>query len=321
MDTALHEQKSGSFYLKRTIGAILLLAMSGVFFFSGYSKMYSENAFDNFQWTFYDIGIPSTLAAGIMARMMIGLEFMLGLFLLAHIFLKRFTYKAVIAILVFFIGYLLIVVLKQGNTGNCGCFGDKLAMKPLAAIWKNVGMIVATLLLMYLYPVRPYKHQEYVSLALALVAFSTPFILNPVYTGTAPEPYSREVDFGQLYRYTPAPAADVRQGKHIVAFMSLTCPHCKKAAYLLQIIHRDHPEIPMLLVLDGNEAHEKKFFEETHAGNVPYIIYRHTAEFEAMAGPSVPSIYWVKNGKIEYKSKYAYYQLDPQFMLDWLKKP
>ena len=39
-----------------------------------------------------------------------------------------------------------------------------------------------------------------------------------------------------------------------------------------------------------------------------------------MAGPGVPAIYWVNNGVVEYKSKYAYYQLDPKYMLQWLKE-
>ena len=320
MDHTPSVQRKAGFYFARISGFILLLALSGVFFYSGYSKIYSDNAFDNFQWTFLDLGISSITVAGIIARVMIGMEFLLGLLLLCHVFLKQFTYKAVIAILAIFIIYLLVVILKQGNTGNCGCFGDKLAMKPLTAIWKNVLMIAVTVLLMFIYPIKPYKHQEYVALLLGLVAFSSTFILNPVYMGTSPEAYAKPIDLGLLYKYTPAPAVDLRQGKHIIAFMSLTCPHCKKAAYLLQIIHHEHPDIPMFMVLDGSEQFRKQFFDETHAENVPYLLYRHLEEFEQLAGPSVPSIYWVNNSQIEYKSKYAYYQLDPKYMEEWLHK-
>jgi hypothetical protein len=319
MDTAPMAPRKATFYISRTIGFILLLAMSAVFFYSAYSKTYSDSAFDNFQWTFYDIGISSALTAGIIARLMLGLELMLGLFLLFHIFLKRFTYPAVIAVLVVFIIYLLMVILKQGNSGNCGCFGDKLAMKPLTAIWKNVVMIAVTIVLWFIYPVKPFKYQEYVSLIIALIAFSTPFVVNPIYTGTQPEKFSTAIDLNLLYKYPPTPSVELRKGKHIIAFMSLTCPHCKKAAYLLQIIHRDHPDIPIFMVLDGPESYAKTFFDETHAASVPFLLYEHLAEFQAMAGPSVPSIYWVNDGVVEYKSKYAYYQLDPAYMESWLK--
>ncbi len=320
MDTTLQPtQGRAAFYVKRTIGAILILALSATFLFSGYSKIYSDSAFDNFQWTFLGIGINSVVMAGVIARLMIGFEFLLGLLLLAHVFLKQFTYKAVIITLSVFIVYLLLVIMKEGNTGNCGCFGDKLAMTPLNAIWKNLAMIAATVALMYLYPVKPYKFQEYVLMTLGLVSFSVPFLLQGVDLSTAPVKDSRAMDLDRLYSYQPAPEVDLRKGKHIIAYMSLTCPHCKKAAYLMQIIHKKHPEIPMYLVIDGHKDHEKQFFDETHAQDVPHLLYPHTEDFTDLAGPGVPAIYWVNDGKVEYKSKMAYYQLDPKYMLQWMK--
>lgn len=317
----VYQQEQGrttGFYLKRIAGIILLVSLAATFLFSAYSKVYSENAFDSFQWTFLELGLNSIVVAGIIARIMIGLEFMLGLFLLGHIYLRKFTYKAILALLVVFIIYLLLVIARQGNTGNCGCFGDKLAMTPLAAIWKNAGMIVVTLALMYLYPVKPYRHQEYVTMALCLVAFSAPFVMHGVYIGTAPAKSDHELDMGLLYKYKPAPPASLKTGKHLIAFMSLTCPHCRKAAYLLQIIHRDHPELPLYIVLNGSEDFLDDFMKETHAENVPHIFWHHTEEFTQLAGPAVPAIYWVNNGKVEYQSKYAYYQLDPRYMIQWV---
>jgi hypothetical protein len=329
MEGELVARRDSVFYLKRIAGALMLLALSATFFYSAYTKsgvefqgfhlVQNDNSFDSFQWTFLDMGISSLLVAGIVARIFIGLELVLGLFLLFHVFLRQFTYKAVIAILTIFIIYLLVVIARQGNSGNCGCFGDKLAMKPLTAIWKNLIMIGMTVVLWFIYPVRPFRYQEFVGLFLALAAFSTPFLVNNVYTGTLPEPYSKQVDLGLLYKYNPAPPEDLRKGKHIIAFMSLTCPHCKKAAYLLHLIHDQHPDIPIYLVLDGPETYKKAFFDETHAANLPYLYYRHTEDFIKMAGSGVPSILWFNNGVVEYKSVYAYYQLDPSFMEQWLK--
>jgi glutaredoxin len=340
MDSPVQRNKA-LFYFKRSIGFLLLLALSATFFYSAYTKSGVEfegfylvntqnatNAFDSFQWTFLDLGINSMLASGIIARLMVGFELLMGFFLLFHIFLKRFTYKAVIAVLSIFIIYLLIVILKQGNTGNCGCFGNQVAMKPLTAVWKNVIMIAATIILMYIYPVKPFKYQEYVALVLAALSFSAPFFYNHIYTGTAPEAYNKPINLDPLYQYTPAPPVDLRKGKHIIAFMSLTCPHCKKAAYLLHLIHDQHPDIPIFLVLDGPGEYEKKFFDETHAGNLPYLYYRHAEEFNQLVNTGlkkgessgVPTIFWVNNSVIEYKSIYAYYQLDPTYMVKWINK-
>lgn len=339
MDSPLQGSKA-LFYFKRTLGLILLLALAATFFYSAYTKSgvefkgffltetaNSANAFDSFQWTFLDLGINNMMVSGVIARLMVGLELLLGLFLLFHIYLKKFTYKAIIAVLAIFIMYLFIVIIKQGNTGNCGCFGNKITMTPLNAIWKNLGMIAATAILMYIYPVKPYKHQEYVCMFLGLVGFCTPFLVNQMYTGTEPVAYKHEIDLNPLYKYEPTPKTDLRKGKQIIAFMSLTCPHCKKAAYLMQIIYKQHPEIPLFLVLDGPDTYQKKFFDDTHAEQVPHLFYNHTEDFEAMLNAGlkqgeksgVPAIYWINNSVIEYKSVYAYYQLDPSYMLKWLK--
>ena len=353
MDTIATSRKGIVFYLQQIIGFILLLALAATFFYSAYTKsgiqfshfkmVSNDNAFDSFQWTFLDLGFSNIILVGIIARVMIGFELVLGLFLLFHIYVRRFTYGAVISILSIFIIYLLIVIAKQGNSGNCGCFGNKLEMTPLAAIWKNIAMIAATVLLWLFYPPKPKKialadqdgillpepgksaykqYQYFVGLFLATIAFSLPFLVNFINIGTDPDKFTGKVNFDPLYKYDNAPAIELRTGKHIIAFMSLTCPHCRKAAYLFHIIHREHPDIPIYLVLDGPDAYRQKFFDETHAEDVPYLLYyHHSPDFAAMAGPGVPSIYWVNNGVVEYKSTYAYYQLDPDFMESWLKKP
>ncbi|NCX96604.1 MAG: hypothetical protein EBX41_09420 [Chitinophagia bacterium] len=145
-------------------------------------------------------------------------------------------------------------------------------------------------------------------------------MLNPLTDSTAPVVNKRPINLDLLYKYSPTPAVDLRKGKQIIAFMSLTCPHCKKAAYLLHIIHKQHPDYPLYMVLDGAPEHKNAFFSETHAEDVPYLLYRHTEEFVDMAGSGVPSIYWFKDGQAVLKSEYAYYQLDPSYMGKWLKQ-
>ncbi|HXS36768.1 MAG TPA: MauE/DoxX family redox-associated membrane protein [Flavipsychrobacter sp.] len=314
-------KKKASFYIKRILGLILLLVMAAVFLFSGYSKLYSTNAFDNFQWTFLDLGINSIAAAGIIARLFIGFEFLLGLFCLFHIFLRGFTYPTIIALLSVFIVYLIVVLVRQGNVGSCGCFGDKVAMTPLAAIWKNVAMIVVTIVLIYIYPIKPYKGQEWLVAILGMAALVVPFVVNPLNTNSAPEGLYKAINLDPLYQASPAPSVELRKGKHIISFMSLTCPHCKKAAYLLQIIYKQHPDFPIFLVLTGPEQEQNNFFKETHAEQIPHIYFKSTDAFLGMAGPAVPAIYWVNNGYIERKSTYAYYQLDPKYMKEWLNSP
>jgi uncharacterized membrane protein YphA (DoxX/SURF4 family) len=305
------------FTVKNIIGLILLILLAAVFAFSGYSKMHSNNAFDNFQWTFIELGFNNQLVSGVLARLMIGMEFALALLLLAHMYLRQFTYKAVIGILAFFIVYLIIVIVKRGNTGDCGCFGDKWSMTPLQAIIKNVVMIGMTIVLMKIYDIKPYKYQEVIIPPVIALGFSLAFIFNPMYASTAPSPAKKSVELSLLYKYQPAPQADLMKGKHIIVFASYYCPHCRKAAYLLQKIQHEHPDYPIFLVMSGAPEQEQDFWTESHAKDLAHFYYPHTEEFMQLAPDGTPAIYWVNNGKVEYQS--TYYQLDPKHMEEWLK--
>jgi hypothetical protein len=305
-----------SFYIKRTIGIILLLALAGVFFFSAISKVVD---IEPFEWTFVDIGLPGINAASIAARIFIGLEFTIGAFLLLHIYLKQVTYPATIGILVLLTLYLIILIIKQGNTGNCGCFGNFIYMNPLQAIWKNLAMIAATVLLMYIYPIKPYRNQEMVSALATMVALILPFIISPLNFEHEPKTMDRDIDLSPLYAEgIKQPRADLRKGKHIVMFASLTCPHCKKAAYFLHTIKRAHPEYPIYMILSGTPDQQAGFFKESKAGDLPYILFEDRDAFRNMAGEYVPAIFWINNSHIEKESNY--YQLDPVYMGKWLKQ-
>jgi thiol-disulfide isomerase/thioredoxin len=319
--------KSTAFYIKRTIGLILLLTLAAVFLFSGLTKIglgydhgfyWTYEGATNFTWTFIDMGINSQLWAGVIARVMIGLEFVIAALLLAHIFLKQVTYPLTIGVLIVFTVYLIIQVMMYGKEGNCGCFGEDLPMTPLNAIWKNLGMIAITASLYFLYPVKPYKHQEWISVVVAMIAIVIPFIVDPISSGTTPKTENKPINMDALYAKDTIPSVELRQGKHIVAFMSLTCPHCRKAAKKLAIVHKKNPQIPIFMVLAGNPDNKKKFFDDTKSEDVPYVMFRDPEEFLKMAGSGVPAIFYINNNVIERDANY--FQLDPGYMLEWLGK-
>jgi glutaredoxin len=310
------DKKNFSFYIKRISGLILLLALAAVFLFSAISKL---SDIEPFEWTFIDIGISNMLWASVIAHIFIGLEFLIALFLLFHIYLKQVTYPVTIALLLLLTGYLIILIVQQGNNGNCGCFGNWLYMHPLDAIWKNLAMIAATVLLIYIYPIRPYKNQEWISAVLGMASLVATFIVSPLNTNHKPEVSNEPLQLNLLYAdSTNRPNIELRTGKHIIVYMSLTCPHCKKAAYLLHILKRQNPQIPVYLVISGHPDNKKAFFDETKAGDLPYLLFKDTDAFQEMAGPGVPAIYWVNNSVIERESTYL--QLDPADIKEWLSK-
>lgn len=303
------------FYPKRITGLLLLLAVAAVFLFSGISKLYS---FEQLIWNIMDAGMSNMSLASVLARLFIGFELLLGVFLIAHLYLRSFTYPAIIFLLIGFTLYLILLMHRQGDAGNCGCFGDAYKMKPSAGILKNIILMAAVALLMVLYPVKPYKNAEWVATLSGMALMVLPFILFPLSGEGKPEVTNEPINLNALYTTTKGshPPLELRKGKHFVAFMSLTCPHCKKAAFLLQVIHRQHPQFPIFFVLNGSKGFEQAFFEETKSEAVPHILFSGAEEFILMAGPGVPAIYWINNSVIERKSNY--YQLDPVYMQQWL---
>lgn len=307
--------QSPFFYPKRIIGLLLLLTVAAVFLFSGIAKLY---AFEQLVWNIMDAGVTNMTLASVLARLFIGFELLLGCFLIAHLYLRSFTYPAIIFLLIGFTFYLLLLMHRQGDTGNCGCFGDAYAMKPSAGILKNIILMAIVALLMVLYPIKPYKNAEWIAIIGGMVLMVLPFIFFPLSGEGKPDVANEPINLNALYTTTKGehPTTELRKGKHIIAFMSLTCSHCKKAAFLLQVIHRQHPQLPIFFVLNGNKGFQQAFFEETKSKNVPHILFTGVEDFMQMAGTGVPAIYWVNNSIIERKSNY--YQLDPSVMQQWL---
>jgi len=302
--------------VRRGVGALVLLALAAVFIVSGWSKM---QTLEPFIWSFIDILPIGFTAASVLAHLFIGLEWLLGLWLAAHVFLRPFTYKATVVLLLLLCGYLGLLILQRGNTGNCGCFGEWLYMKPGAAIMKNMVMIAIIIFLWYFYPGKSYKNDLFVALALAMAAFAAPFVIAPVAIHGEGKVVNRPIDLAPLYESgIPKPNIDLRKGKHIICYFSTTCPHCKKAAFLTQILHRRNPEFPIYLVLNGTDELEHEFFDETHSTKVPHSLMTNTPEFTKMAGSFVPAIFWINNGVVEKETYYT--ELEPDKIKAWLAK-
>jgi hypothetical protein len=193
-------------------------------------------------------------------------------------------------------------------------------MRPAAAIWKNVILIAVTVLLWFVYPVRPYKNSLFVALALTVASFTLPFVIRPVYISGSGEVMKQPIILDSLYTVgNPPPKVDLRKGKHIICFFSTTCPHCVKAAYLVQILHRQYPEIPLFMVLGhGGFTAQSDFLEETKADSVAHTLVMDSRIFGKLAGEYVPTIYWVNNSVIERKTFYT--ELEPSAIKAWLKK-
>ena len=306
--------------IKKILFITLTVLLGLVFIFSGLTKLYPVELFE---LTLIDLKVSNWITAPVLSRLMIATEFFLGALLVLNFSLRKFTLKATAAILVVFTIYLIIQLAIEGNKGNCKCFGNVLIMSPLEAIIKNLVMLAVAVVLFIWHKgfVLPFK--KLIMILVLLASLSMPFILNPpdfiMAYQARPETVGYKMNLDTLYNSTDIqkPVVDLRKGKHIIAFMSLTCRHCRIGAYKLHIIKKQRPEISMYLVLNGDNNKLEPFFADTKASNIPYIMLL-GERFTDLAGFVMPAIVLVDNSIVEQKLNYL--ELDIDKIDAWLKK-
>lgn len=306
--------------IRKIIFTLLSVLLGLVFLFSGYTKLYP---IELFEITFVDIGVASWKMAPFIARIIIGLEFFLGVMLVLNLYLKKFTLKAVLALLVFFTGFLIITIIMQGNSGNCKCFGNMIEMTPFESIIKNIVLIGLSLLIYFFHEGYKIPFRKIILVLCFLTAFVMPFILNPLDLVNSEQLQDGEVnyklDLDLVYNSDDPvkPSVDLREGKHLIAFMSLTCPHCRVAGYKLHVINKKNPAIPFYMFLNGDDFNLKPFFEDTKTENIPHSMLL-GQRFVKLAGVKLPVIFWVNNSIVEKKMKYMY--INQKDIEEWIKK-
>lgn len=295
--------------------------MGAVFFLSAYSKL---DPIEPFEYTFVGLGLINWQMAPFVARIIIGAEFFIATLLLLNIGLKKVAYKLSIGMLLLLSIYLVLLIVIVGDKGNCGCFGAYFEMTPSQALIKNACMLLI-LFVLYKYHAGWEVNSKFRILfpLLCIASLVMPFILNPVelnyseaYLKKPGNNYKLELD--SLYNNAAlnVPPKTLSKGKHIIAFMSLTCSHCRIAAKKIRILSERNPEISFYFVLNSDdEENLRSFFEDTHTENIPYSVLKGRT-FTYLAGMSIPSIYLVNNGMVEHAVNYM--ELDQGELEKWL---
>lgn len=284
---------------------ILLSVLTGaVFIYSAYTKVQPIQPFEYTMVEF--IHIPWFIAA-LAARFFVGLEFGLGFLIAFHIYGKgKWVLNFALLTLIIFSIYLIFLWMNVGNNVNCGCFGDAIWMTPSASLIKN-GII-----LIIIYLIKKYNNGWNVSflhkatLTLLSVAVALPFIL---YSIPSQEPswlrkdrYQTDLSFLYATGKPDAPKVDLAKGKHVIAFLSKNCAHCRIAAYKMHLMKQANPALPFYMVI-GGESELDDFWKATKAQNIPYTRLDKD-NFLNYTGGMFPLIILVNDGWVEAKADY-----------------
>ncbi len=308
---------------KKIIAISISIGLGLTFLYSAYAKL--DPLIETFEFTFVDIGIANWYSAPIIARLLIALEIFVGLLLILNYRLKKITIPLTIALLLFFILYLIGLMIFSGNDINCGCFGERHRMSPLMAIGKNVIMIVGALMVYFYYDGWQLKMNKLFLSLLGATVLSLPFILNPVdYTYTSnnlDEKINYPLELDLLYHPEDStkveiPKVELRKGKQVLAFLSLTCSHCRVAAKKFRLIKKENPNIPIYFILNGEKNKYESFIKDTKADNIT-SSYCLGKSFIQLASSQLPRIYYLENGIVV--KKVDYFELNQYQIEQWLE--
>lgn len=290
--------------MKKYIYTTLRILLGLLFLFSAYSKL---NPIENFEMHIIESGLlPFWILAPIIARILIGLEFALGVFLIFGIYLKKFTFKITAALLILFTFYLAWLLITVGNNVDCGCFGKSLQLGPKASIIKNIVCLFIVFLLFFKNQGKLFLtkfRNKWLTSGIFILFIALPFAVNPMPYLSNPQTKNigEGIDLSQLPSlHQSNQEIDFTKGKKLVCFFSLTCPFCEQAALRLSALNKQSEMPDTYMVLWGDSSKLKPFFDKTKSEVFPYIYYPGDSAktFLSYSGGVLPSIILLDSGKL-----------------------
>ncbi len=317
---------------------LLRILLGGLFIFSAYTKLFPVEYFEYF---LYKHGF-SFFWVQWFARIIIWLEFFLGFGFIFISNIKKIIIPIAFILLSLFCIQLIYTLIFVGNTDDCGCFGSYMQFTPLQALIKNIISLVAILYL-FVYKNIEYKYynitksfnnilhlylKKNTQILIYILIIITPisyilYISPPVaffiFDKKEYELEDKNLKVSLLYESEKfeKPKIDFSKGKYVIAFLSLTCPHCKIAALKLHALKFKNPTFPVYMILNGETQDLKPFLDESKSTNVPFTRLNEPGFIE-ITQYVVPTILLINDGKIEKKLSYKY--LDDVLISEWLLK-
>jgi hypothetical protein len=291
-----------SLLLRLVIATIPLLAM-----------FYGAENFDYFDYAIVELGFPSWFLANYFTRVLLGSLCGLG-------FVVLFSGKdgrKFINVYIALVTFLLLLEILQVTVLplNRVYFGFWELMK--WNVWQ--GPVIWLLVLVSALLARRFDQFKFLHLptwirfVILLIGISTPFILNypphwAIYgeRGMAESKDLLMADSIAIqtsdYIHLMKPE-DLRTGKKLVCFASLTCPFCIRAAYKLHVLRTRNPNAQCYLILTGSPEMLEKFEIRTSCQNVPRMLLD-APLFNKITTGGVPKIYLTKQGEITHRLPY-----------------
>jgi len=292
---------------------VIRIIISLLFLVSAYAKVYHEPS-AYFSITTFEakqlvpLGFSSEISS-YLSRILIALEFAIGVLILLPFYLKRIVIPLTIFVLAAFCVHLALQIYLTGNSGNCGCFGTLLPMTPLEAILKNLFAIGLLVILNKLLSKDKSKSIEifygfliYLFFVIGIMALvpiknSSNVTIDSNYQIqedlVLEGPKQMKSEFGQTL-----PFAD--KGRLILCFFAPGCDHCRAAVRSIDSLSKIVEDFPKVEIVFMDEEVDKipEFFEYA-GGEYHYIILDISTFYDVLTWErDTPGIFYMWNGNI-----------------------
>ena len=276
------------------------ILISGLFLLSALAKIYPDPSF-YFSITAFEfkqlVPMGFTMETAVyFSRIIIGIEFAIGILLLFPYNIKKIIIPATILMLAVFSVHLIIEILTGGNQGNCGCFGALLPMTPLQALIKNLLSIGLLTLVLYKFSNELVeKNNILITTNITTLCILALFMLIPIQKKTtvspSPSGYTEDTTIVKdsiiVKPITESTKKDdvvikdttkkiivvagpkkvksiyskyfpkIDDGKKILCFFAPTCDHCMATAKELTELKKADPNFPDIQMIFMDEAAEE----------------------------------------------------------------
>jgi hypothetical protein len=303
------------------IFALAINITVGLFFI--FSANYKLFPIEYFEAKIASYGLSGIIVPAI-ARIVIGFEFLLGLCLLMQITFGKRIQKVTLGLLVFFIGLNAFDYFMYGNDANCGCMGMDISISPLMSILKNLLLVGMVFMSLKLSTIELKSNNEWFNWIFIVMPVTMIFIVKPIYinTNTKMPKKGTSLDFDLMHKHAGFKGKtykdDLEKGKKIIAFLSLTCSHCKVAGFKLSSYKASDPKLPIFFIINGDSTKLPEFMNAVGGKNISMAHFNGKEVYGEMSGYNLPAVFLVNNGVIE--AQYNAESLTKQVVTDWLKK-
>lgn len=293
-----------------TIKKALPFLLAAVFIASGVTKIISIDFFEQFLYSF---GVLKLNHAIILARIIVGMEFTLGLLFALRIFTKPLSYIT-LALLTVFTAFIIYLEISK-SSDDCYCFGTLIQLSNTVSIIKNIVLAALVVAVLKTQTESKLPYKKYLLSAAILLGFGLSF--GVYFPDVALFNVKREINYCQPCFNQVVTANKLTNKKLIICFFSTQCKYCQLAAHKVTVIsNKANAKDKVLYFLWDNDHNAAKFFSETKT--YPFnSIEMDIPHFLDLTGGIMPLIILYNKGKVE--KTFRYKDLDEDVVLDFLQ--